>query len=90
MNEVSLMAIRALMAAGGVPEADIELALRIADGGLWVSTPEVCRVLKVKRWLVWQFCEDHNIPVQVRKGRGGNLIAARPFWDKWAEVRGGA
>ena len=58
MTKANEMAIRALMAADGVPEADIELAVSIAAGGLWVSTPQLCENLKVKRWLVWRFCDN--------------------------------
>ena len=89
MTKANEMAIRALMAADGVPEADIELAVSIAAGGLWVSTPQLCENLKVKRWLVWRFCDEHKVPVRRRSGRCGNLVKARVFFDAWTRVYGG-
>jgi len=88
VTKASEMAIRALMQADGIPAADIDLAIAVAEGGEWVSTPQLCANLKVKRWFVWGFCRDHGIEVRVRAGRGGNLIKAREFFRAWQEVNG--
>lgn len=88
MTKANEMAIRALMAADGVPEGDIDLAVAVATGGMWVSTPQLCDNLKVKRWLVWRFCKEHGVPVKRRQGRCGNLVKARVFYEAWQRVYG--
>ena len=87
MTRVNEIAIRALMEADGIAPEVIDLAVGIAQGGEWLSTPEVCRAVKVSRWHVWRFCRDHGVKVQVRKGRCGSLVNARDFFAKWEGAR---
>ena len=67
-------AIRGLMIAEGVDRRRVDLAVDLATGGDWVSVPDVCRLLSVRRWFVHELCASAGVRVRSRRGRCGNLV----------------
>lgn len=88
MRSENIIVIRTLMKADGVSDKTIDLALSIVNNSEWISSRHIMANLNLSRWYVWNFCNKYNIPVQVRPGRGGNLINAVEFYSKYQEVKG--
>ena len=89
MTVETVQILKGFMLRVGVHPRAAEIALRCAQGGTMVSTPEICCIVKSSRWTVNDFCRAHEIPCEKRSGRGGNLIEAGAFFAAWDEKNGG-